>query len=48
MEEAVQAFAVGDTAVMVLLDFLALLFYATHIPEKWFPNTFDLWASGLF
>ena len=45
--EAVQAFAVGHTTIMVLLDFVALLFYATHIPEKWCPHTFDIWASGL-
>lgn len=46
MERGVQGFAVKHTAYMVMLDILALFFYATHIPEKWWPHTFDLWVSG--
>ena len=46
MERGVQGFAIKHTAVMVMLDILALFFYATHLPEKWWPHTFDLWVSG--
>ena len=46
MEKGLQGFVIKDTAYMVMLDFLALFFYVTHIPEKWWPHTFDLWVSG--
>lgn len=45
--EGLQGYAVTDTAVAVLLYFLAMFFYLTHIPERWWPHTFDLWVSGL-
>ena len=45
--KGVQGFAVKHTAVKVVLDILALFFYTTHLPEKWWPHTFDLWVSGL-
>ena len=47
IETGVQGFAIVHTAVMVMLDFLALFFYATHFPEKWWPHTFDYCVSGL-
>ena len=46
IERALQRFAIEHTAVMVMLDFLALFFYTTHLPEKWWPHTFDFWVSG--
>ena len=46
-DEGMRGFAVTHTAVMVLLDVLALFFYTTHIPEIWWSHTFDLWVSGL-
>ena len=45
MERGLQGFAIKHTAYMVILDILALFFYVTHIPEKWWPHTFDLWVS---
>ena len=45
MERGVQGFAIKHTVVMVMLDILALFFYASHLPEKWWPHTFDLWVS---
>ena len=47
IEEGLQGFAVTYTVVMVVLHCLALFFYATHIPERWWPHTFDIWVSGL-
>lgn len=46
--EGLQGFAVEYTGVKILLDLLALFFYLTHIPERWWPHTFDLWVRGLF
>ena len=48
LHKGLQGFAVTEDAAMILLYSLALFFYLTHIPERWWPNTFDLWVSGLF
>lgn len=47
-KKGLQGFALTHDAAMVLLDLLALFFYLTHILEKWWPHTFDLWVSRLF
>lgn len=41
-----KGFALTHIAVVILLYSLALFFYLTHIPEKWWPNSFDIWVSG--
>ena len=46
MERGLQGFAIKHTVIMVMLDLLALFFYVSHLPEKWWPHTFDLWVSG--
>ena len=46
IERGVQGFMIEHTAVKVVLDILALFFYTTHLPEKWWPHAFDLWVSG--
>ena len=46
IERGVQGFMIEHTVVKVMFDVLALLFYTTHFPEKWWPHTFDLWVSG--
>ena len=45
LHKGLQGFAVMEDAAMILLDLLALFFYLTHIPERWWPHTFDLWVS---
>lgn len=30
-----------------MFDFLALFFYLTHIPERFWSHTFDIWVSVL-
>lgn len=45
--QALEGFALPHIAVAILLYLLALLFYLTHVPEKWWPGSFDIWVSGL-
>lgn len=44
--QGLEGFALTHIAVMTLSYLLALFFYLTHIPEKWWPNKFDIWVSG--
>lgn len=47
MNEGLQGFSTTWDGVMILLDLIAVFFYLTHIPEKWWPHTFDIWVSEL-
>lgn len=47
IQEGLRRFAVTHSTVMVLFYLLAFSFYATHIPERWWPHKFDLWVSGM-
>ena len=45
--QGLEGFALTHIAVTILFYFLAVFFYLTHIPEKWWPNTFDIWVCVL-
>lgn len=47
MNEGLQGFSTTWDGVMILLDLIAVFFYLTHIPEKWWPYTFDIWVCEL-
>lgn len=46
MNEGLQGFSTTWDGVMILLDLIAVFFYLTHIPEKWWPHTFDIWGAS--
>lgn len=45
--EGLHGFSMTYDGVMILLDLIAVFFYLTHIPEKWWPKTFDIWVSEM-
>ena len=46
-KQGLQGFAITHGVVMILLYSLAALFYLTHLPERRWPHTFDIWVSEL-
>lgn len=47
MDQGLQGYACMHDVITILLYFLALFFYLTHIPERWWSHTFDICVSGL-
>ena len=45
-KQGLQGFAIKHGAIMILLYVLAACFYLSHLPERWWPHTFDIWVSG--
>ena len=45
--QGLQGFAIKHGMVTMLSYSLAAFFYLTHLPERWWPHTFDIWVSDL-
>ena len=45
--QGLQGFAIKHGVVTMLLYSLAAFFYLSHLPERWWPDTFDIWVSNL-
>ncbi len=43
--KALRNFPLIHIAIMILCFLLGTIFYVTHLPEKHWPGTFDLWVS---
>lgn len=46
MDQGLQGYACMHDVITILLYFLALFFYLTHIPERWWSHTFDICGAS--
>ena len=47
LKENLEGFPFTDMQGMMVSYGLATFFYLSHIPERWWPHTFDVWVGEL-